>query len=84
MSDITNNATGNSNTNGSAKRKERKERAHEALDEYEEEGLALWDRAKQTLLQPGVAGGVLGVGAFVRSLPTLPVCLWRFLKEHRN
>lgn len=62
MSDNLNAAT-SGNTNGSAKRKERKERAQEKFDEYEEEGKDLWARAKHTILQPGVAGGLLGVGA---------------------
>lgn len=57
------------NTNGSAKRKERKEHAHEAVEEYEEEAVTLWNRAQQTLLQPGVAGGLLGVGAALSSYP---------------
>jgi len=60
MSDNLNAAT-SGNTNGSAKRKERKERTQERLDEYEEEGKDLWARAKHTILQPGVAGGLLGV-----------------------
>jgi hypothetical protein len=51
------------NTSGSSKRKERKERAKESIEEYEEEGLQVWAQAKQKLLQPGVAGGLLGVGA---------------------
>jgi len=49
------------NVNGSAKRKERKERAKEVSDEHEEKGLRLWAQAKQKLLQPGVVGGLFGV-----------------------
>jgi len=49
------------NTNGSAKRKERKERAKEVVEGYEKDGRQLWAQAKQKLLQPGVAGGLLGI-----------------------
>ena len=59
--DTSHSASGN--TAGSAKRKERKERGKEAIEEYEEEGLQLWAQAKHKLLQPGVAGGLMGVGA---------------------
>lgn len=56
-----------SNTNGSQKRKERKERAKEFADEVEEESEELWARAKSTLLRPGVAGGIFGIGKFLIS-----------------
>ena len=48
------------NANGSEKRKRRKERqSHDAQTEAE----GLWVVVKERLLQPGVAGGLLGVGA---------------------
>lgn len=50
------------NTNGSAKRRARKEKAREGLEEAEEKGLELWEKTKSYLLRPGVAGGLLGVG----------------------
>jgi len=50
----------NSNKNGSAKRKERKERAKEYAHDAEEETLELWDKTKRVVMQPGVAGGLLG------------------------
>ena len=55
------------NVNGSEKRKRRKERqSHDAQTETEGqmEVEGLWAIAKERLLQPGVAGGLLGVGAF--------------------
>jgi len=49
------------NATASSKRKERQEHGKERIEEYEEEGMQLWAQAKQKLLQPGVAGGLLGV-----------------------
>ncbi|TDL21663.1 hypothetical protein BD410DRAFT_789407 [Rickenella mellea] len=39
----------------------RKEKAREQIDKAEEEGLAFWELAKDKVLQPGVAGGLIGV-----------------------
>lgn len=39
-----------------------KEKARSALEEVEEDSIALWELAKEHLLKPGVAGGLLGVG----------------------
>lgn len=48
------------NVNGSEKRKRRaKRRAHELEDEAE----GIWEYVKELVLRPGVAGGILGVGA---------------------
>ncbi|KAH8115216.1 hypothetical protein DFH11DRAFT_1877008 [Phellopilus nigrolimitatus] len=46
------------NENGSAKRRRR---ARKAVDEAEHEAQGLWACAKEHLLRPGVAGGLLGV-----------------------
>ena len=54
------------NASAGSKRKERKERGENPIDQYEEEGLQLWTQAKQKVFQPGVAGGLLGVGASFR------------------
>ena len=49
------------NVNGSEKRKRRKERQSR---DAQTEADGLWAVVKERLLQPGVAGGLLGVGAF--------------------
>lgn len=54
-------STPSTNTNGSQKRKAQKEHAHEKVDEYEEEAKDFFEKAKHTLLQPGVAGGIFGI-----------------------
>lgn len=48
-----------------AKKKARiyKEKAKHELDRAEEEGEHLWDVAKEQLLRPGVAGGLVGLSA---------------------
>ena len=62
--DASHSASGNVPT--SSKRKERQEHGKERIEEYEEEGMQLWAQAKQKLLQPGVAGGLVGVGTSFR------------------
>jgi len=51
------------NVNGSAKRKARvgKEKAKVTIGKAEREGVHLWGMAKEQLLRPGVAGGLMGV-----------------------
>ncbi|KAH0589375.1 hypothetical protein H2248_005133 [Termitomyces sp. 'cryptogamus'] len=44
-------------------RRSRKERTNRHLREVEAEGLYLWEVAKCHLFQPGVAGGLIGLGA---------------------
>ena len=50
---------GEDNTNGSEKRKRRVRRK---LQEAEQEAVDVWTVAKEKLFQPGVAGGLVGVG----------------------
>lgn len=52
------------NRTGSSKRKARKEKAQDAVHNAEAEGLHIWEVAKDALLRPGVAGGLIGVGTW--------------------
>lgn len=45
-------------------RRPRKERVNRHLKEVEAEGLYLWEATKHRLFQPGVAGGLVGLGMF--------------------
>jgi len=42
-------------------KKSRKQKAKQQLDRAEEEGIYLWDRLGESLLRPGVAGGLVGL-----------------------
>ena len=42
-----------------------KGRAHSALEEAEEDNVALWELTKEYLLRPGIAGGLMGIGVFI-------------------
>ena len=42
-----------------------KGRANSALEEAEEDSVALWELTKEYLLRPGIAGGLMGVGVFI-------------------
>lgn len=59
------------NTAGRSNQSQHKERAKESIEKYEEDGVQLWAQVKQKLLQPGVAGGLLGVGASFHFAVTL-------------
>jgi hypothetical protein len=50
---------------GQSKPSSRKKKAQKRLEEAEEEGLQLWHTAKQYILRPGVAGGLIGIGALI-------------------
>ena len=49
---------------GDTDRHSRKKRGHRHLREVEAEGLYLWEVTKYYLFQPGVAGGLVGLGTF--------------------
>ena len=55
---------------GKPKKKARqaKEKARVGFERAEEEGTHLYDIAKEYILRPGVAGGLIGVGEQVRHL----------------
>jgi len=45
----------------SGKSKARKQKARHQLDKAEEEGMYLWEKLREQLLRPGVAGGLIGL-----------------------
>ena len=47
---------------GKKKARHAKEKAHAQLERAEDEGLHLYAVAKEYILRPGVAGGLIGVG----------------------
>ena len=46
------------------------------IDEIEEEGFYLWNLAKQYVLHPAVAGGLIGLGEFPNDLWRVPCSRW--------
>lgn len=56
-----NTTRGSTHGHSSAKRHEYEKKAHKHVEDAEEEGIYLWNVAKQYLLRPGVAGGLVGI-----------------------
>lgn len=64
---------------GTSDKKRYKKKANKRFQEAEAEGEYIWDVTKQYLLRPGVAGGLIGLGAFLRFIeypsPVLTITL---------